>query len=77
MQKLKIFWSIATFILLTNLILPVYADDISEEVDVTVEELEEILEATAEITEVPSINSRKAVIYDRVTRKCTLWKRRE
>ena len=75
MQKLKIFWSIAIFILLINLFHPVYADDISEEVDVTVEELEEILEATAEISEIPNINSRKAVIYDRVSRKYPLWKR--
>ncbi len=68
MQKIKILSSIAIFILLFGLINPVYADDELEEVDVTLEEIEQILETTADITEVPNINSREAIIYDRASR---------
>ncbi len=75
MQKIKVFWVTVIFILLVNVLVPVYADDESEEVDVTVEELEEILETAAEISEIPNINSRKAVVYDRVSRQSTLWER--
>lgn len=75
MQKIKIFWSIIIVILIVDIIFPVYADDISEEVDVTVEDLEQIIEATAEVSEMPNINSRNAIVYDRVSRKGTLWKK--
>lgn len=73
MQRIRMICSIIVFILLFNLNVSVYADDISEEIDVSVEELEEILEATAEVTKIPTINSRNAVVYDRKTRKGALW----
>lgn len=77
MQKNKIMYGITAFIILINIIIPVYADDESEEASVTQEEIEEILEATTEASEIPTINSRNAIIYDRTSRYSDIWKRRK
>lgn len=77
MQKLKIFWTIIVFILITNLFFPVYADDETEEISITEEEIEEILETAVDLSKAPSINSRNAVCYDRTSRGSIIWKRRK
>lgn len=73
MQKLKIMCVIFIFISILGVIRPIYADDESQEVDVTPEEIEEILEATSEAVETPIINSRNAIVYDRISRKNIIW----
>ena len=65
---------IFTLIVSSNIL--VYADDELEDA-VTEEEIEEILQTAADITDIPVINSRHAVIFDRTSRKSIIWKKRE
>lgn len=75
MHKYKFISVIAIFIIIINLVIPVYADDETEDIGITIEEIKEILETSAATTEVPSINSRNAVIFDRTSRQCFIWKK--
>lgn len=63
--------------MIINLNTYVYADDEIEEVDVTLEEMGEILEAATGIEKVPTINSRYAIIYDRTSRRSFVWETRK
>lgn len=77
MRKIKTVICIIILIILVNVVRPVYADDELEETGITLEEMDEILEATTNIEEVPTINARNAVIYDRTSRKNIIWKTRK
>ena len=75
MHKSKILIIITIFILSVNVAIPVYADDEIEDIEMTTEEMQEILETTVDITDIPIINSRNAVIYDRSSRKHFIWEK--
>ncbi len=77
MQKIKMIIGIIIFIIVLNIMNPIYADDELEETSITLEEMEQIIEATSNIEEIPIINSRNAVIYDRTSRKSIIWKTRK
>lgn len=68
MQK-KLITILVSFIIVINLVFPIYADDEIGETDISKDEIENIIETAAEETKIPSINSRYAVIYDRTSRK--------
>jgi len=53
--------------------MPIFADDEIEEMSLTEEEINQILEASAEIEGTPKINARNAVIYDRTSRGSYIW----
>lgn len=74
MHKFKFLSVIIIYIVIINLVIPVYADDNMEDIGITIEEIQEIIETMADVTEVPSINSRNAVIFDRISRQCFIWK---
>ena len=74
MHKYKFISVIIICITIINLVIPVYADDEIEDIGITIEEIRDILETSADTTEVPLINSRNAVIFDRTSRKCFIWK---
>ena len=76
MHKCKTLIIIAIFVMVMNLIIPVYADDEIEQEEITKEEINEILETTADVADEPIINSRYAVIYDRTSRNYFIWKKR-
>ena len=71
MHKYKFLSAIIICITIINLVIPVYE---TEDIGITIEEIREILETSADTTEVPLINSRNAVIFDRTSRKCFIWK---
>ena len=73
----KIFFILIICIVMTNVILPIYADDELDENSITEEELQEIMETVATATNAPAINSRYAIIYDRTSRRNIIWKGRE
>ena len=75
MRKIKMFLFIVAFVIIFSINYQVYADDETEETTITWEEIEEIKEAAADIDEIPKINSRNAVIYDRTSRSSYIWKR--
>ena len=75
MLKYRFLSVIIICITIINLVIPVYADDEIEDIGITIEEIKEILETSADTTEVPSINSRNAVIFDRTSRQCFIWKK--
>ena len=77
MRKIKKFLCFMIFVIIINFSSLVYADDESEEKNVTVEEIEYILETVSEIEDIPTINSRNAVVYDRTSRSSNIWKRRK
>lgn len=53
----------------------VLADENYEE-DLEYSEIDNMIKVTAaDIKEIPNINSRCAVIYDRATRKCFIWEK--
>lgn len=64
MKKLKIILII--FVILINITIPIFADDEDYEI---VEDInfQDIIQTSTEVTNIPSINSRAAVIYDRAT----------
>ena len=76
-MKKKIFILSLILILLFVPITVVNGDDEIEEMSVSQSEIENIVEATTDASKIPTINSRYAVIYDRVSRKSTIWKRRK
>lgn len=73
----KVILAFSIFILVINVIYPIYADDELEEGSITEQELHEIIETATNAMNVPVINSRHAIIYDRVSRHRVIWKRRE
>lgn len=77
MQKIKIIWILSIFIIVLSFTFSIYADDEIGEIDITKEEIEEILEASSEVNDIPIINSRNAVIYDRISRRSAIWKKRK
>ena len=77
MQKNKILTLLITFILLINIVSNVYADDEISEEDISIQELQEIKETAVDISDVPAINARNAVCFDRVSRKSIIWKARK
>lgn len=65
---------IVTCILLINfMVVPVYANTDTEEAELTQEELNQILETASSLEKAPNINSRHAIIYDRVSRRNHIW----
>ena len=70
----KIFVVIFILILLSSFISPIYADDELEEINISEQEINEIRQTSVDVTKIPSINSRYAIIYDRTSRKSTIWK---
>ncbi len=76
MKKIKIIFCLMMLIIisLNNL---VYADDEIDEENITWEEIEEILETASEIEEIPTINAKNAIIYDRTSRGNNIWERRK
>ena len=68
MHKYKFLIVIIICITIINLVIPVYADDEIEDIGITIEEIREILETSVATTEVPLINARNAVIFDRASR---------
>ncbi len=68
MRKSKFLFTIIICTIIINLIIPVYADDEIEEEGITEKEIQEIIETSADVTDIPKINSRYAVIYDRTSR---------
>lgn len=77
MQKIKIIWILSIFIIVLSFTFSIYADDEIGEIDITKEEIEEILEASSEVNDIPIINSRNAVIYDRSSRRSAIRKKRK
>jgi len=75
MQKAKVLWIIIIFIIILSFTFSIYADDEIEEKDVTKEEIEEILQASSDINDIPVINSRNAIVYDRTSRQGAFWKK--
>lgn len=66
MKNKKIYFIFIAFILIFSITFPVYA------VDEDVEELtdfSDIIEVAANTTEVPTINSRTAIVYDRISKQ--------
>ena len=76
-MKKRIIISIVLFISLLQCVISSYADDEIEEIDISKQEIEEIRETAVDITKVPTINSRYAIIYDRTSRKSFIWKTRK
>ena len=68
MLKYRFLSVIIICITIINLVIPVYADDEIEDIGITIEEIREILETSADATEAPLINARNAVILDRASR---------
>lgn len=64
MKKLKVILII--FIMLFNIALPVFADDEDDEIIEDID-FQDIIQTSTDVTDIPSINSRAAVIYDRAT----------
>ena len=64
MKKLKVILII--FIILFNITLPVFADDEDDEIIEDID-FQDIIQTSTDVTNIPSINSRAAVIYDRAT----------
>lgn len=77
MQKAKLLCIIISFITILNFTLFTYADDEIGEIDVTKEEIEEILQASSDLNNIPVINSRNAIVYDRISRKSIVWEKRK
>lgn len=75
MQKAKVLWIIIIFIIILSSTFSIYADDEIEEKDVTKEEIEEILQASSDINDIPVINSRNAIVYDRTSREGAFWEK--
>ena len=71
MQKILIL--LILFILILNTSYTIYADDEIDESGISQEELQEILEISIDVTKIPSINSRHAIVYDRTSRRNTIW----
>jgi len=63
-------------IIIINIYIPIiYADDIENE-ELNIEDLEEIVQSSAQVNEEPILNSKAAIIYDRTTKK-VIWGKKE
>lgn len=74
MQKIKILMIIVIITFSSSI---VYADDEIEESVFSLEELNEILETAVSPEEIPNINSRHAIVYERTSRKNSVWEKRK
>lgn len=61
----KIIKILIIFIIVLNIIVPVFADD--EDLDIENIDLQEIVQTSVELSKIPTINSRAAVVYDRTS----------
>lgn len=61
----KIIKILIIFIIILNIIVPVLADD--EDLDIENIDLQEIVQTSVEVSKIPTINSRAAVVYDRTS----------
>lgn len=75
MKKIKL--SIIWILLISFIMIPVYANTDTEETSLTKEELDQILETASSLEKAPNINSRHAVVYDRTSRSSIIWKKRK
>lgn len=75
-EKGSILKVLLLIVIVINICSPIiYADD-SEEEELNVNELEEIMESSAKTTEEPVLNSKAAIIFDRTTKK-VIWGKNE
>ena len=76
-QKIKRIVAFIIFISIISVNISVFADENYEE-ELEYSEIDNMIKVTAaDVKEIPNINSRCAVVYDRATRKCALWKERK
>lgn len=64
-------------VLVNFTVMPVYANTEADEIELSKEELDEILETASNLEKTPTINSRHAIIYDRTSRRSYIWKKRK
>ena len=69
----KRLWIIIIIILTLNIITPIYADEEIDDVNISDEELNEIIETAASASSVPTINSKNAIVFDRTSRYNAIW----
>ena len=67
-MKKKVLSFFIVFVLIINILFPVFADDEINETSISEEEMEEILQTAGEVLAEPIINSRYAVCFDRTSR---------
>lgn len=76
LKNKKLLKVLIIFILTLTICPPIiYADD-EEEEELSINELQEIVESSAKTVEEPILNSRAAIIYDRTTKK-VMWGKNE
>ena len=73
----KVISLLVLFILVVNVMIPIYADDEIEENNITEEELHMFIETATNVVNIPTINSRNAIIFDRTSRRSFIWKSRK
>ena len=64
MKTKKLYFLFITFTLILTLLFPVYADD--ENIEDSIDD-SEIIDVTSDIDDIPTINSRAAIVYDRTS----------
>ena len=67
-MKKKVLSFFIAFMIIINILFPVFADDDLDETSISEEEMEEILQTAGEVLAEPIINSRYAVCFDRTSR---------
>lgn len=76
LKNKKLLKVLIIFILILTICPPIiYADD-EEEEELSINELQEIVESSANTVEEPILNSKAAIIYDRTTKK-VMWGKNE
>lgn len=73
----KVFIFIFVFLTILLKAVCVNADDEIDEISVSQNDIKNIVEAATDVTKIPTINSRYAVVYDRISRKHLIWKTRK
>jgi len=74
-QKIKKIVAFIMFVSIISMNISVFADENYEE-DLEYSEIDDMIKVTAaDVKEIPNINSRCAVVYDRATRKCLVWEK--
>lgn len=76
-MKKKVLLVLFTLTIILNLSIPIYADDELEEINISQEEIDKIVETSVDVSDIPKINSRNAVVYDRTSRNNSIWETRE
>lgn len=77
MKKYKIAYILLIFTTIINLNFCVFADDELDEISITADDIEQFITTDANLMKAPTINSRNAVVYDRISRKSYIWERRK